>query len=482
MDIILKKGTDSNLNSINSRAILALALLLLIPASLWAQKTKRSGRTPVAQPPPTKSAARTTPAAQQQQQQQQQGANLSAQDLALLIEELGVSPQSRVELAGDEASRQSFVRDLREMFAVAEEARAAGLAARPDVKHQMELSRAFVIARRYSKKRQAAGAASPEQVVSKEEIAAFVKEAGQEQKFQEFFQDYLKNRPKAEQANAVTDEQRENLRQQWANVILSERKGLAAGVDKERATQVMLMYQHARLLAGEYFKETLEARTKATEAEIEAYYAAHPELDPKQTKAKAEELLTRLRAGGDFNALAKEFSIDTSNKDQGGDLGWFGRGMMVKSFEDAAFALKPGELSGIVETQFGYHIIKLEERRMQDSPNGQPVEQVRARHILIAPGGAGGAGGRPQSPREQARNAVETEKRNKLLGEIVSRSRVRIADDFDANAVPATPDAVGSAGKTEAQPKATTNAAMPSAQTKGTSQRTRAGSSRRRRP
>jgi hypothetical protein len=225
----------------------------------------------------------------------------------------------------------------------------------------------------------------------------------------------------------------------------------------------------------------LDARTKATDAEIEAYYAAHPELDPKESKAKAEKLLTQLRAGGDFNALAKEFSIDTSNKDQGGDLGWFGRGMMVKPFEEAAFALKPGELSGIVETQFGYHIIKLDERRMQDSPNGQPVEQIRARHILIAPGGA--AGGRPQSPREQARQAVETEKRNKLLGEIVSRSRVKIADDFDPNATLVTKNAPGSAVKTEAQPTATTGSATtPSAQTKGTGKRTRAGSSRRRRP
>jgi parvulin-like peptidyl-prolyl isomerase len=475
MDMILKKGTDRNLNLKYNRAILALALLLMIPASLWAQKTQR-GRTGSAQPTPTKSAPRSTPATPQQQQQQ--GVNLSAQDLALLIEELGVSPQSRAQLANDAAARKSFVQDLREMFAVADEARAAGLSVRPDIKLQLELSRAFVIARRYSKKRQAAGAASPDQVVSKEEIAAFVKEAGQEQKFQEFFQDYLKNRPQAEQANAVTDEQRENLRQQWANIILSERKGIAAGVDKERATQVMMMYQHARLLAGEYFKQTLDARTKATDAEIEAYYAAHPELDPKQTRAKAEDLLARLRAGGDFNALAKEFSIDTSNKDQGGDLGWFGRGMMVKPFEDAAFALKPGELSGIVETQFGYHIIKLDERRMQDSPTGQPVEQVRARHILIAPGGGGG---RPQSPREQARQAIETEKRNKLLGEIASRSRVTIADDFDPNASPATPDATGSAVKTEATP-ATTNTAKPSTPTKGTSQRTRAGSSRRRRP
>ncbi|HEV7902781.1 MAG TPA: peptidylprolyl isomerase [Pyrinomonadaceae bacterium] len=468
------------MNSKNNRAILALALLLVVPASLWAQKTGRGTRTRNTQPAQTKTAPRTTTAAQPSSQQQQ-GINLSAQDLSLLVEELGVSPQSRVQLAGDAAARKEFVQDLREMFAVADEARAAGLAALPDMKLQLELSRAFVISRRYSKQRQAAGATSPEQVVSKEEIAAFVKEPGQEQKFEEFFRDFLKSRPASEQANAVTDEQRENLRQQWATIMLGARKGVAAGVDKERATAVMLMYQHARLLAGEYFKQTLDARTKATDAEIEAYYAAHPEIDPKQSKVKAEELLARLRAGGDFNALAKEHSIDTSNKDQGGDLGWFGRGMMVKPFEDAAFALKPGELSGIVETQFGYHIIKLEERRMQDSPTGQPVEQVHARHILVAAGGgARGADGRPQSPRDQARNAIEGEKRSKLLGEIVSRSRVTIAEDFDANPTPATLNAAGAGNKSTATTDASTTPG--STQTKGTGKRTGAGTPRRRRP
>ncbi|HEX9918980.1 MAG TPA: peptidylprolyl isomerase, partial [Pyrinomonadaceae bacterium] len=372
--------------------------------------------------------------------------------------------------------------ELREMFAVAEEARAAGMAERPDIKLQVGLSRTFVIARRYSKIRQQAGATSPEQVVSKEEVAAFVKEPGQEGKFQEFLHDYLKNRPQPEQGSALADAERENLRQQWANIMLSARKGIAAGVERERATEVMIKYQHARLLAGAYFREVLSARTKASEAEIEAYIAAHPELDPKQTRAKAEEVLAKLRAGGDFNALAKENSADPSNKDKGGDLGWFGRGMMVKPFEEAAFALKPGELSGVVETQFGYHIIKLEERRMQDSPNGQPVEQVRARHILIA---TGTPGARPQSPREQARSAVEDEKRGKVLAEIASRQRgINVAQDFDANPSAETLKAAN-AQSTSGRPATTTNAQTPpaaSTEPRGTGRRTRAASPRRRRP
>jgi parvulin-like peptidyl-prolyl isomerase len=460
---------------LTTRAILALALLSAIPAGLFAQRTQRGRGTPAR---PQRSAPVTaTPAATQT------GVNLSALDLSLLVDELGVPPQGRAQLAADSASRSGFVKDLREMFAVAEEARAAGLAERPDIKLQLELSRTFVIARRYSKVRQETGATSPEQVVSKEEIAAFVKEPGQEQKFLAFLQDYLKNRPPSEQGRTLPDEERENLRQQWANIMLSARKGIAAGVDKSRATEVMLKYQQARLLAGAYFKEVLSARTKASDAEIDAYLAAHPELDPKQTKAKAEEVLAKLRAGGDFNALAREHSVDTSNKDKGGDLGWFGRGMMVKPFEDAAFALKPGELSGIVETQFGYHIIKLEERRMQDSPNGQPVEQVHARHILISPGGTPGA--RPQSPREQARNAIEGEKRTKVLGEITARPRsIVVADDFDANPSPATLKTANAQGAS-GQPAAAATRSTPAAASTGvkkTGERTRAGSTRRRRP
>ncbi len=90
--------------------------------------------------------------------------------------------------------------------------------------------------------------------------------------------------------------------------------------------------------------------------------AAGPGADAA-AKARADSLLNALRAGADFAELAKQFSQDPGSGRNGGDLGWFGRGQMVKPFEDAAFALQPGQISQLVQTQFGYHIIQTQERK-----------------------------------------------------------------------------------------------------------------------
>ena len=84
-----------------------------------------------------------------------------------------------------------------------------------------------------------------------------------------------------------------------------------------------------------------------------------------QARKQADDLHARLAKGEDFAALAKQYSQDPGSAVKGGDLGFFGKGMMVKPFEDTAFALKPGELSSVVKTAFGYHILRLEETRLK---------------------------------------------------------------------------------------------------------------------
>jgi peptidyl-prolyl cis-trans isomerase C len=80
-------------------------------------------------------------------------------------------------------------------------------------------------------------------------------------------------------------------------------------------------------------------------------------------KKTADEVLAKAKKGEDFAKLAKEYSTDPSNKDNGGDLNFFGKGQMTKNFEDASFGTKPGNLTDVVETEFGYHIIKVTDHK-----------------------------------------------------------------------------------------------------------------------
>jgi len=95
-----------------------------------------------------------------------------------------------------------------------------------------------------------------------------------------------------------------------------------------------------------------------------------------ESELQAKEIFEKIGHGGDFAQLAKEFSKDPGTKDEGGDLGYFGRGQMVPQFEEAAFKLKKGDVSLPVQSQFGWHLIKVEDRRERKPP---PFDTVKER-------------------------------------------------------------------------------------------------------
>ncbi|MEK6280967.1 MAG: peptidylprolyl isomerase [Acidobacteriota bacterium] len=377
--------------------------------------------------------------------------NLTAEDMAMIAEDQ--SPQFRSKLAQDAEARKAFADDLKKLLAVAEEARAKGVGDKPEIKRQLDLVRSVVIAENFFKS-QGAGSTGPN--ISEQEVEEFFKQPANQAKFDQFINDAKAKNPQLA-GNQIPDEQLKQVKRQLGQVLIGEQRAVAAGADKQRAVDLQVKLEQARILAQAYAQEQLAEKMKATDQEVDAYLAKHPELDSSQNRAKAEEVLKRVRAGEDFAKLAKEFSSDTGNKEKGGDLGWFGKGAMVPAFEEAAFKLKPGEVSDLVETQFGLHIIKLDERKTE-TKDGKPEEQVHARHILIGEGRGDNPFGPPQSGREKARAAVEQEKQKQVLDEIVKRSRVTVTENFqvkmpEAQQMPGLPPGFENhAGEQPAQP------------------------------
>jgi parvulin-like peptidyl-prolyl isomerase len=144
----------------------------------------------------------------------------------------------------------------------------------------------------------------------------------------------------------------------------------------------------ANLLIDKYLNDAMAAQSSATEDEIQKAYQqdktasvrhillltqGKSDQEKQAIRQKMEEILARAKSGEDFAGLAKQYSEDPGSKDKGGLYEDFGRGQMVKPFEEAAFSVPIGQISDIVETQYGYHIIQVVDRKKES----RPLEEVR---------------------------------------------------------------------------------------------------------
>jgi peptidyl-prolyl cis-trans isomerase C len=159
----------------------------------------------------------------------------------------------------------------------------------------------------------------------------------------------------------------------------AEGQNLASGA----AFNERLQYWRRRALRDAYFDTTV--RSTINEAEARKLYegmvgAAKPEEEVSarhilvDSKDKARELYEKLAHGSDFAQLAKEHSKDPGSKDQGGQLGFFTRGQMVPQFEEAAFKLGKGEVGEPFQSQFGWHIVRVDDRRQRPVPRFEAIK------------------------------------------------------------------------------------------------------------
>lgn len=275
-----------------------------------------------------------------------------------------------------------------------------------------------------------------------------------EAEFDEFVNNKMElmksSRPDGEPPQPLTDEQRTQARDFFAKMKIYEKQA-DDEINKSHATKeendkwkefkekadLEVKLEQAQFLAGVYSQKVAD-KIKASDEDIANYIAQHPELDPKEKKAKAEEILQRAKNGEDFASLANQFSEDPGNKNskgeqQGGLYTNVQKGRMVKPFEDAALSLEPGQIyPDVVESDFGYHIIKLEKKADTKDAAGNPSQTYDVRHILIAttyndPAEAG----RQMPVKEYARQKIEDDRRKELIDGVVAKSGVTVAEDFE---------------------------------------------------
>ena len=165
-----------------------------------------------------------------------------------------------------------------------------------------------------------------------------------------------------------------------------------------------LRQEQEQSLTMQKYKENFDKNIKITDEEMKKYYEDHKKdyykdevkvsrilistLDAngkevsnakkKDAKNKAEEVLKKAKSGDEFSQLAKEYSDDKNSATQGGDLGYISKGQMSKSFEDAAFSLKPGEISNVIETEEGYNIIKVYDKIDKQLTFDEVKDQIKS--------------------------------------------------------------------------------------------------------
>lgn len=219
---------------------------------------------------------------------------------------------------------------------------------------------------------------------------------GSEQVTQSAFEQIIATLSEQQRAALQTPEARRRLAEQIAELKVMSQEGRRLGLDMSAEVMARLALQRDQILASAVYQEMVAV--DPSEEQLRAFYEEHkgeweeakgrhilirtegsrvparegqPELNEEQALAKAREVRAKIVAGAKFEDVAKTDSDDTGSGENGGELGSFTRGDMIPEFEDIAFSIPLGEVSEPVKTDFGYHLIRIDER------GAKPFEEMR---------------------------------------------------------------------------------------------------------
>ena len=363
-------------------------------------------------------------------------AKLTKEDMESLLKD--VSPAMVKRLEDPDVMKQQ-IKSVRELLAVACAARKAGLADDSQVIAELENIRIEQIATNYDREiNKDKGLSAPFGFIGEERIKGFWN-AEREKEFQKFIDVKVAEMKTIGSAYlAPSEDDVRQAREYFAKTRIyaaeAETKWSGLSPDFRRKTELAVKLQQAQYLSRIYAKKVLEEKAKVTDAEVQAYIAAHTEFDTKESRARAEKILQRAKSGENFANLAIEFSEDPGSKENGGLYENVQQGLMVAEFEQASLALENGQIApNLVETQFGFHIIKLEKKSVVAGADGKTKQVYDVRHILIMTTVKD-----PNYPmarqipaKEFVRGKLEGEKQQKILDEIIANNPVEIAENFE---------------------------------------------------
>lgn len=362
---------------------------------------------------------------------------LSADEIHLILKSQADSGGG--DIADNPEDRKAFLKGIREYLALAAEARREGLTQEPGFKINLEYKKDLLLAGLYRSKLER-DQGSPYVVPAAELDAIWTDQANVNQ----FETDMATMRQiQAAVAHARSEgytpsklqgESLDKARAKWAQtkILAAMAKGDAAFM-AQPVIELRIKLLEAGILSADYLRRHWADKVAATPSEIAAYLNEHPEYDVRRKHEKAQTVLRRALSGDDFIQLAAEFSEDRSTKSSGGLYENVEKNMLWPEVEAAALGLQNGRIAPqLVETDTGFHIVKLENKTMANAKNGGgPITKYSFRHILLQKNFEEPRSNPDVPPpfmtaAEIAKGQVEQMKRSRLIDGIVKRNQITL--------------------------------------------------------